>query len=98
MERAMALYRRKIKSALEAATGWTVKTHTTGIVDVYPPSGMPTDAAKREVLHHVRELGYEPTIIGTSDAKGVPCIQFHTPETLSQEGEGSHGFRRAQTS
>ena len=90
----MALHRRKIKSALEKSLGWDVKTHVSGIIDVYPPTQVSPEAGKNEVVARVQELGYQPHVIATTNGKGETCIQFHTPETLEQEGEGSHGFKK----
>jgi hypothetical protein len=89
------LYRRRIKSRLEKETGWIVKTHVNGTIDVYPPAGLTPLEAKDEVVRRVRDYGYEPTVESSRDAKGRVCICFHTPETVQQEGQGGHGFRRA---
>lgn len=90
----MSLHRRKMKSALEEGTGWTVESRVSGLVDVYPPEGRNTVGMRDEVVRRVRELGYEPKIVASRDAKGKPCIQFRTDETMEQQGEGGHGFKK----
>ena len=89
------LYRRRIKSLLEKETGWTVKSHVNGTIDVYPPASVTASDARDEVIRRVRDFGYEPTVESSRDVKGRVCICFHTPETLQQKGQGGHGFKQA---
>ena len=94
----MSLHRRIIKTALERETAWTVETHVSGLIDVYPPQSLDPNVALNEVVRIVASVGYEPTVVGTSDDQGRRSIRFHTPETLEQAGEGGHGFRKRSDS